>query len=328
MKKTDESVACGITRREMMQRTMTATAAAAAGATVAGCIAPAGKSKPLGGASLKGNINHSLVSWPYMAFGEEWSLDTLCQVAVELNCKKVELVGPDGWDTLAEYGLSCPISPNGMPGEPYVKGLNNPAYQAEVIETTRKVIEAAAEAPIDVPSVIAFTGFEYIDVDNPGAGTIPLDEGADNTVEGLKKLARIAEPLGVNIYVEHLNSRVLNDNYRGHPGFQGDDIDYCADIIRRVGSPHVKLLFDIYHVQIMDGDLIRRIREYGTDLIGHIHTAGNPGRTELDDHQEINYPPIMRALLEIGYEGAVGHEFIPTRDPREGLRQAIAVCDV
>lgn len=303
--------------------------AGAAGLAAAGCRFAGGPGgTPSGAHRLRGRINHSLVSWPYMAFGEKWSLDELCRVAKDLGATSVELVGPEDWPTLAKYGLSCAITPNGMPGEPYVKGLNNPAYQAAVIESTRRVMEAAANAPIKVPAVIAFTGFAYRDVDHPEAGVIPLDEGADLTVEGLKKLAALAEPLGLGVYVEHLNSRVKGDVFRGHPGYQGDHIDYCAEIIRRVGSPNVKLLFDVYHVQVMDGDIIRRIRDYGTDLIGHVHTAGVPGRAELDDRQELYYPPIMQALVDIGYTGFVGHEFIPTRDPREGLRKAIAVCDV
>ena len=125
----------------------------------------------------------------------------------------------------------------------------------------------------------------------------------------------------MTLCLEHLNTRDAAE-MKGHPGYQGDDIDYCADIVRAVGSPRMKLLFDIYHVQIMHGDVIRRI-EQCKDVIGHIHTAGNPGRGELDDNQEINYPPIMRKLLEIGYTGYVGQEFIPTRDPLEGLRQAV-----
>ncbi len=316
-----------IGRRSLMKSTMAA-AASAAGLLAAGPAIAAGDRTRLDRPSLKGNIKHSVVSWPFMYFGREWELNEVCSVANRLGCKSVELVGPDGWQTLAEHGLVCAISPNGMPGEPFVKGLNNPAYQEEVIETTRKTIEAAAEAPISVPAVIAFTGFEYVDVDHPEKGSICPDEGAKNTVEGLKKLARIAEPLGIEIHMEHLNTRIANDDARGHPGYQGDDIDYCADIIRRVGSPNVKLLFDIFHVQIMDGDLITRIRNFGTDLIGHIHTAGNPGRSELDENQEINYPAVMHALVEIGYEGYVGHEFIPTRDPWQGLVEAVQVCDV
>jgi len=114
---------------------------------------------------------------------------------------------------------------------------------------------------------------------------------------------------------------------KGHPGYQGDDIDYVANIVRRVGSPRVKLLFDLYHVQIMNGDLIRRLEEC-KDVIGHIHTAGNPGRGELDDNQEISFPATMRKLVSLGYKGYVGHEFIPTRDPLAGLQQAVSLCDV
>lgn len=114
---------------------------------------------------------------------------------------------------------------------------------------------------------------------------------------------------------------------KGHPGYQGDHIDYCADIVKQANSNHVRLLFDIYHVQIMNGDVIRRLRQH-RGLIGHVHTAGNPGRGELNDQQEINYPAIMRTLLNIGYKGYVGQEFIPTREPLPGLLQAVSLCDV
>ncbi|MEZ5950470.1 MAG: TIM barrel protein [Planctomycetaceae bacterium] len=124
-----------------------------------------------------------------------------------------------------------------------------------------------------------------------------------------------------------LNTRDDSHPMKGHPGYQGDHTEYCIDILKRVGSPRMQLLFDIYHVQIMDGDVIRRIREH-RDYLGHIHTAGNPGRGELDEHQEINYPAIMRALLEVGYEGYVGQEYIPTRDALTGLREAVTLCDV
>ena len=114
---------------------------------------------------------------------------------------------------------------------------------------------------------------------------------------------------------------------KGHPGYQGDDLDYVTRILRRVGSPRVKLLFDVYHVQIMNGDLIRRLEET-KDILGHVHTAGNPGRGELDDKQEIQYAPVMQKLVAIGYQGYVGHEFIPTRNPLDGLREAVHLCDV
>jgi hydroxypyruvate isomerase len=157
--------------------------------------------------------------------------------------------------------------------------------------------------------------------------TISLEEGADECVKGLKQIAAHAERQGVTICLEHLNTRDGTHPMKGHPGYQGDDIDFVAGIVRRVGSPRVKLLFDIYHVQVMNGDVIRRIDEC-RDVIGHVHTAGCPGRGELDEHQEINFPPIMRKLVDIGYQGFVGHEFIPTRDALAGLKQAVTLCDV
>ncbi len=127
--------------------------------------------------------------------------------------------------------------------------------------------------------------------------------------------------------MEHLNSRDTSDPMKGHPGYQGDDVDYCAEIIRQVGSAHAKLLFDVYHVAIMNGDVIRRLRQY-RDLIGHVHVAGVPGRGELEEDQEIYYPAVMRTLVEIGYQGYVGQEFIPTREPATGLARAVRSCDV
>ena len=271
-------------------------------------------------------IKQVIVSWPYMLFGDQWDLDTLCQVTRDLGCVGIELLEPEDWPTLEKYGLICALAPNGMPDPPFMKGLNNPRYHDEVIGRTMRRIDECARA--GVPSVIAFTGFRYRDAEDPNSGEIPPDEGAENTIRGLQMLALEAERKGVTIVLEHLNTRVSGDDWRGHPGYQGDAIDYCADIVRAVGSPRVKLLFDVYHVQIMDGDVITRIRRYGNDIIGHIHTAGVPGRCELDDGQELRFGAIMNALVDIGYDGYVGHEFIPTRDAREGLREAVAACSV
>lgn len=314
-----------LSRRDMLKNSAALSAAMVTGMALPGKLL-ASERRDTDPVVQNDRIKQIVVSWPFMAFGDEWNLEQLCQAAVDLGCHGIELVGPDEWPTMKEYGLECGMSTNGMPDPPFEKGLNNPRYREEVLERTKRRIEECAEA--GVPNVIAFTGFEHRDLDNPDEGVIPPDEGAENTIAGLKELALDAEQHGVTVCLEHLNSRVEGDDSRGHPGYQGDDIDYCADIIRSVGSPNVKLLFDIYHVQIMNGDVIARIREYGTDLIGHIHTAGVPGRAELDDEQELFYPPIMEALLEIGYEGYVGQEFIPTRDPMEGLREAVALCDV
>lgn len=154
----------------------------------------------------------------------------------------------------------------------------------------------------------------------------PLDEGIENCVAGYKKIIGYAEKKKVNVCLEILNSRV-DVEMVGVPDYQGDHTDYCMEIVKRVGSPRMKLLFDVFHVQIMDGDIIARIRQY-KDYIGHYHTAGNPGRHELDDTQEINYRPVMDAIAGTGFSGYIGHEFMPTRDPLEGLAEAVALCDV
>lgn len=305
----------------MNRRTALAAGAAALGAAAPLATALAAAPKP----APKGRIKQSIVAWCFELFGEKWSMDKICQVANDLGCLSVELAPPEAWPTIKKHGLTCAIAPNGMPGAPFIKGLNNPRYHEEVIARTSEMIDKASEAKI--PSVIAFTGFKWRDAEDPKSGEISLEEGADNCVKGLKELCARAEKKGVTICIEHLNTRDDSHPFKGHPGYQGDDIDYVADIVRRVGSDRAKVLFDIYHVQIMNGDVIRRI-EQCKDVIGHIHTAGNPGRCELDDTQEILYPPIMKKLVEIGYQGYVGQEFIPTRDPLAGLKEAVAVCDV
>ena len=274
---------------------------------------------------MKGNIRHSVVFWCFNIAGDMWDIDKTCEIAKSLGCESVEICGPAEFPTIKKHGLTCALAANGMPGAPFMKGLNNLAYHAQVIDVTTKMIDECAK--YGMPSVIAFTGYKWRDAEDPNSGEISLEEGADNCVAGLKKLAVHAEKMGVTICLEHLNTRDGSHPMKGHPGYQGDDIDYVANIVRRVGSPRVKLLFDIYHVQLMNGDVIRRLEE-NIDVIGHVHTAGNPGRCELDENQEIYFPPILRKLVELGYKGFVGHEFIPTRDPLEGLKQAVQVCDV
>jgi len=310
-----------MTRRDAIRTTGTAAVALGAAAWSRSATA-AKKPQQKGAAVTKGRIKQSIVHW---CFSKHWDVEKTAQVAAQLGCQSVELVAPDNWKTLKQYGLVCAIAPNGMPGAPFVKGFNNPKYHEEVIARTKQAIDACAEHGF--PSVIAFNGYKYRDAEDPNSGEISREEGASNCVEGFKKILPYAEKKKVTICLEMLNTRDDSHPMKGHPGYQGNDTDYCAEIIRTVDSPRLKLLFDIYHVQIMDGDQIRRIREL-KELIGHVHTAGNPGRGELDDTQEINYPPIMQALLEIGYEGYLGQEFIPTRDPLAGLKQAVALCDV
>lgn len=276
-------------------------------------------------AKRKGRLKQSVASWCFQSAGDKWSLAKLCEVARSLGCASVELVSPDGWPTLKKHGLICALAPNGMPGAPFMKGVNNPAYHEEVVTRTRKALDDCAEAGF--PAVIAFTGYQYVKAEDPRSGLISRDDGHKNCVKALKQLAAHAEKKKVTICLEHLNTRDGSHPMKGHPGYQGDDLDWVAGIIRKVGSPRVKLLFDIYHVQIMHGDLIRRLEE-NKELLGHVHTAGSPGRGELDDEQEINYAAVMRKLVALKYAGYVGQEFIPTRKPLDGLRQAVEVCDV
>jgi sugar phosphate isomerase/epimerase len=272
-----------------------------------------------------GAMKQSIAFWCFNTAGEKWDAETTCRVAKELGCRSVELIGQEDWGVLKRHGLVCAIALNGMPGAPFVKGLNNPRYRDEVVTRSKQMIDACAAAGF--PNVIAFTGYKWRDAEDPKSGEIPRDEGAANCVTGLKQLAGYAEQKRVTVCLEHLNTRDNSHPMKGHPGYQGDDLDEVAAIIRKVGSPRVKLLFDIYHVQVMHGDLIRRI-EQTKDIIGHVHTAGCPGRGELDDTQEVNYRAVMRKLADIGYAGYVGQEFIPTRDPRAGLREAVKVCEV
>jgi hydroxypyruvate isomerase len=276
-------------------------------------------------APLNGRIRQSIVFWCFNTAGERWNVERTCQAARELGIPSVEIVGPEDWATLRRHNLVCAIAPNGMPGAPFKRGFNNRTFHQEVISRTRQAIDACAEAHF--PSVIGFTGYKWRDPENPQSGEISREEGFDNCVRGLREIAPHAERRGVTLCIEHLNTRDSSHPMKGHPGYQGDDLDWLASIIRRVGSERVKILFDIYHVQIMHGDLIRRL-EQNRDIIGHVHTAGVPGRNELDERQEISYPAVMRKLLEINYRGFVGQEFIPTRNPTEGLRQAVRLCDV
>jgi len=302
----------------------------ASGAAAGACALAAADPLRAEKAVTKGRIKQSIVQW---CFADYWDMDQLCQIAVRLGCESIELVGPDHWPTLKKHGLQCAISPSHL----FVQGMNNPRYQDGCIEMLKQRIDQSAGA--GVKTVITFTGYaeesgEWNQGENPDLSKLPPKrrmigpaEGLKNCVEGFKRVVGYAEKKKVNLAIEMLNTRADDHPMKGHPGYQGDHVDYCMEIIRQVSSPRLGLLFDVYHVQIMDGDIIRRIRQCG-EAIKHVHTAGNPGRGELDETQEINYPPIMKALAEINYQGFVGQEFIPTRDPLAGLTQAVRLCDV
>lgn len=307
----------GLNRRQMIGRTAAATV---------GALAMTSARAAEGPAVVHGRIKQSIVHWPFEAFGEKWNGEQVCRVARELGCLSVELVAADVYPILKQHGLTCAICQIDMsPDAPFVKGFNNPDHWPRLMKATREALDAAAA--YGFPNVICFTGYSARNPDDPASPHLSPEEGAKNCVRGLKEMVRYAEEKQVTLCLEMLNTRDDTHPMKGHPGYQGNHTDYCIDIIKAVGSPRLKLLFDVYHVQVMDGDVIRRIHQL-KEYIGHVHTAGCPGRNELNDRQEINYRPVMQALLDVGYTGFVGQEYIPTCCPLDGLRQAVSLCDV
>lgn len=258
-----------------------------------------------------GRIHQSIMGWCFK--------DHFDAVELAHHCKEIGLVAMEGipreaYPEVRKLGLE--ISLIGSHG--FAKGPCNPANHDEVVAKLNEAIDVAVD--VDCKSVITFTGMRFDGMDE--------EEAAQRCIDTWKEVLPKAEKAGVTLVLEHLNSRDDTHPMKGHPGYFGDDVDFCADLIRKVDSPNFKLLFDIYHVSVMNGDIIRRIHQY-KDLIGHYHTAGNPGRGELDDTQEINYPPILEAILETGYEGYVAQEFIPNwDDPILALRNAAQLCDI
>jgi len=254
-----------------------------------------------------GRIQQSVIHWCF----KPMPVEELANHAARMGLKSDELVAPENWPTLKKLGLICAISPS----HGFTKGFAHKEEHAECLEVLRKQIDLTSEAGF--PNIITFSGFRR---------GISDEEGMKNMVEGLKQIAGHAEKKKVTVCLEMLNSRV-NIEMKGHPDYFCDKIEMAVDVCKQVGSKRVKVLFDIYHVQIMEGDIIARIKQYHP-YIGHYHTAGVPGRNELDDTQEINYVPIMKAIAETGYKGYVGQEFIPTRDKALALNEAVKLCDV
>ena len=249
-----------------------------------------------------------------------WCFNPMPTMELAKHCKEIGLVAMEGIDAkhypaVRELGLKISLVSG---GHGFRNGPCDPKNTETVINGIKKGIDLAAD--IGTKSVITFTGMKYKDMDP--------DKAAALCVETWKKVIPHAEKKGINLVLEHLNSRDDSHPMKGHPGYFGDDVDFCADLVNKVGSKNFKLLFDVYHVQVMNGDVIRRIKQY-KDIIGHYHTAGCPGRGEIDDTQEINYPPILKTILETGYDGYLAQEFIPTwENPIDSLRHAAEVCDI
>jgi hydroxypyruvate isomerase len=231
----------------------------------------------------------------------------LLTAAKEIGYEGVELIGPEHWDLVREVGLriACHGGHRSL-----TDGLNKRENHARIEEELRAALERAKE--YDIPSLIVFSG---------NRNGLPDDEGAEITAEGLRRVAGAAEAAGVNLVMELLNSKV------DHADYQCDHTAWGVKVCEAVHSPRVKLLYDIYHMQIMEGDIIRTICDHHAHF-GHYHTGGNPGRADLDATQELYYPPILRAISETRYDGYVGHEFRPKGDPIAALRQAWELCNV
>jgi hydroxypyruvate isomerase len=251
----------------------------------------------------RGNIKQSVCRWCY----GKLTLEQLSEAARKIGLRSIELIGPDEFKTVKAYGLTCAMARGAGTIE---SGLNRIENHERLEQQLRNDIDFAAAAKI--PNVICFSG---------NRKGMPDDEGLKNCVAGAKRLVGYAEKMGVTVCMELLNSKV------NHKDYMCDHTSWGAELVRQVGSPRFKLLYDIYHMQIMEGDVIRTIRD-NKEYIAHYHTGGVPGRNEIDETQELNYPAIMKAILETGYTGFVGQEFVPTRDPLTSLAQAYKICDV
>ncbi|MEM6802954.1 MAG: TIM barrel protein [Bacteroidota bacterium] len=264
-------------------------------------------------------IKQVIAAWPFINAGAKWSPEVFVKHVHELGVVGVELLDVKHWDLLKPYGMLCAATKS----HGFVRGMNNKNHHAECFQALEKAIKDSADAGF--PNVMTFTGLADTRGEKNGSIVSP-EEGIKNCIEGYKKMAELAEKQGVSMILEPLNSKV-SENMKGHPRYMGDHISYCMEIIKAVSSPGLKLLFDVYHIQIMDGDIIRNMEE-NMEYIGHVQIAGVPGRGEIGYQQEINYKAVMHALVKNGYEGYVGHEWIPTGDPLKGLKEAVAICTI
>jgi len=255
--------------------------------------------------SLRGKVNHSVCRWCY----NDIPLEELCKAAKKIGIASIELVGPDEWPTLKKHGLTSAL-PWGA-GKGITEGFNNPALHDELVASYEALIPKVANA--GMTQIICFSG---------NRRGLDDEKGLENCAAGLKRLIPIAERYKVTLVMELLNSKV------NHPDYQCDHTAWGAALCDRIGSENFKLLYDIYHMQIMEGDVIATIQKY-QKYISHYHTGGVPGRNEIDDTQELNYPAIMKAIVETGYKGFVAQEFIPKqKDKIASLSQGVKICDV
>jgi hydroxypyruvate isomerase len=254
-------------------------------------------------APAAGRLKQSVARWCYAKI----PLDDLCRQAAEMGISGIDLVNAPDWPTVRKYGLT----PAMVQGEAKIPvGWNHKENHDALEKHLRELIAQAAEAK--VPNVITFSG------NRAGMGD---EEGKANCIEGLKRVKKYAEDAGVTVCMELLNSKI------NHKDYQCDHTAWGVDVVKAVDSPRIKLLYDIYHMQIMEGDVIHTIRD-NINYIAHFHTGGVPGRHELDDTQELQWRTIAKAIADLNFQGFIAHEFVPTRDPLTSLKQAVELCTV
>lgn len=291
-----------ISRRKLLKIGATSTLGLIAGEAAAAHHG----SKPAFQSVADGQIKQSIMGW---CFKDHYDAPALAKQCKAIGLVAMEGVGQDHYPFIKNLGLDISLV-SGNHG--FAKGPCNPEYHDLVVKGLTDGIDLATE--VGCKNVITFTGMRFEGMDD--------EKAAKRCIDTWKEVLPYAEKKGVTLVLEHLNSRDDTHPMKGHPGYFGDDVDFCIRLIDQIGSENFKLLFDIYHVSVMNGDIIRRINRYH-DRIAHYHTAGNPGRGEIDDSQEIQYKPILETILKTGYDGFIAHEFIPTwDDPIAGLKHA------
>ncbi|MEM8967845.1 MAG: TIM barrel protein [Bacteroidota bacterium] len=257
--------------------------------------------------SLKGNINHSVCKWCYGNI----PLEEFCVSAKKMGIKSVELLGPEEWPIVEKHGLTCALASVLRDGYSIEKCWNRTDHHSDLIKIYEESIPMVAEAGLK--QVITFSG---------NRDGMDDETGMKNCAEGLKKIMSLAEKNNVLVVMELLNSKV------NHPDYMCDHTEWGVELCKMIGSENFKLLYDIYHMQIMEGDVIATIQKYHS-YISHYHTGGVPGRAEIDETQELYYPAIMRAIVDTGFDGYVAQEFIPKEeDALASLQQGVEICDV
>jgi hydroxypyruvate isomerase len=283
------------------KQTLKTLAATAAGATFLPEILSA---MNLSQSSLKGNINHSVCQWCYSSM----PLEQLVLNAKGMGIKSIDLLRAEEWSVTAKHGLTCAMgyaTPIGL-----TQGFNDPKLHEKLFKDYSETFPKAAAAGIT--NIICFSG---------NRNGLTDAQGLENCARGLEPVVRAAAKYNITVSMELLNSKV------DHKDYQCDHTEWGVKLVDKLGAANFKLLYDIYHMQIMEGDVIATITKY-KDYISHYHTGGVPGRHEIDESQELYYPAIMRAIVKTGFKGYVAQEFIPSRDPMTSLQQAVSLCDI